>query len=795
MELIQNIQAAVARAVAELYQQDIAPSAVQIAPTSTDFEGDFTVVTFPFVKIARKSPEAAGQEIGEFIQKNLPEIGRFNVIKGFLNLSIADGFWKGFLSQVVDNKQFGRQPRNGRRVMVEFSSPNTNKPLHLGHVRNICLGWSCAQILDAAGFDVVKAQIINDRGIAICKSMVAWRRFGEGKTPAMLGQKGDHVVGDFYVLFEKKSKEEYSNWQKTAEAADIFEKLSKEGQSREEFFAAFKNRYFNEHSQLGAEARDLLQRWEAGDTEAIDLWKMMNGWVYSGFDETYRTLGVSFDKLYYESDTYLLGKEIIDDGLAKQVFFKKPDSSVWVDLTAEGLDEKLLLRSDGTSVYMTQDLGTARMRWDEMGCEKTVYVVADEQNYHFQALFKTLKKLGEPYADGLYHLNYGMVELPTGRMKSREGTVVDADDLVAEVIKEVKADSLERSEMADFSPEEKEETWRRVGLAALKFFILKVGPRKKMIFDPTESVDIQGQTGPYIQYSFVRINSLMGRVEREGISLAAADSYGPILPQEKALLGQLFAFPGIVGLAAESYDPSQVAHWCYEMAKDYHKFWHDLSVFNAVDEAARAFRLKGLLENGRLEVAMHRGRFQLLSNNSIYSWDDLYVNYVRAFELFDFEKFKPKEVLVLGLGLGSVPFMLEKKFGQRPHFTCVELDEIVAEWAFKYTFSRMESTVEVITADASLFVETCEEQFDLLVMDIFIDDLVPTVFEETYFLEECARLLAPGGFLLYNRLYQTDRDRLATERFFEGEFRLVFPDGFRLNTTGNWILMNKKPVF
>lgn len=592
MSLIQSIQTAVSEAIESLYQQKIAPSSVQIDPTSPDFEGDFTVVIFPFVRFAKKSPEVVGQEIGAFLEKNIPEIGRFNCIKGFLNLSISDSFWQNFLTQTADNQDFGRQPRNGRKVMVEFSSPNTNKPLHLGHVRNICLGWACSKILDAAGFDVVKVQIVNDRGIAICKSMVAWLRFGEGKTPEMTGQKGDHAVGDYYILFEKKSKEEYKNWQMTPEADAVFEKNSKEGQSREEFFADFKNKYFNEFSALGAEARDILQKWEAGDEAIIGIWKMMNSWVYAGFDETYRTLGVSFDKLYFESDTYLLGKEIIDDGLAKNVFYQKPDSSVWVDLRPNGLDEKLLIRSNGTSVYMTQDLGTARMRFQEFGCEKTVYVVADEQNYHFQVLFQILKNIGEPYADGLYHLNYGMVELPNGRMKSREGTVVDADDLVAEVISEVKKDALERSEMADFTDAEKAETWRRVGIAAIKYFILKVGPKRKMIFDPTESVDIQGQTGPYIQYSFVRINSLMGRVAREGISLENAADYDKIQPQEKALLSALFGFPAVVQLAAETYDPSQIAHWCYQLAKDYHRFWHDLSVFNADDEAARAFRLK-----------------------------------------------------------------------------------------------------------------------------------------------------------------------------------------------------------
>jgi arginyl-tRNA synthetase len=591
MSLIQNIQNAVSAAIKSLFDHEVAPETVQISPTSSDFEGDFTVMIFPFVRFAKKSPEATGQAIGEFLEKNISEIGQFNVIKGFLNLSISDRFWLNFLTQTADNQHFGRKNRNGRKVMVEFSSPNTNKPLHLGHIRNICLGWSCAKILDAVGFDVVRAQIINDRGIAICKSMLAWQKFGEGKTPETEKVKSDHFVGDYYVLFETNSKAEYKIWQETAEAAAIFSQKKKENQSESDFFAEFKNDWFNQFSQLGAEARDLLQKWEAADSETIALWHKMNNWVYAGFNETYATLGVDFDKLYFESNTYLLGKEILDDGLTKNVFFRKPDSSVWIDLTEKGFDQKLLLRSNGTSVYMTQDLGTARMRYEEFGCEKCVYVVADEQNYHFSVLFEILKQLGEPYADGLYHLNYGMVELTTGKMKSREGTVVDADDLVSEVIAEVKKDSLERSELSEMSDAERSETWRRVGMAALKYFILKVHPKKRMIFDPVESVDIQGQTGPYIQYSFVRINSLMGRVAREDISLVDAANYSGIKPQEKELLSQLFGFPAVLEQAANEYDPSQIAHFCYALAKNYHRFWHDLPVFNAENLETRAFRL------------------------------------------------------------------------------------------------------------------------------------------------------------------------------------------------------------
>jgi arginyl-tRNA synthetase len=591
MNIVTTLQNAVAQAVAHLYGETTEPGKVLVNPTPPDFTGDYSVVIFPFVKIAKKSPDVAAAEIGAFVAQTVSEVQGFNVVKGFLNLEISDLYWKGFLQSLDAAPDYGSQPKNGKKVMVEFSSPNTNKPLHLGHIRNILLGWSCSNILESVGYEVVKTQIINDRGVAICKSMVSWLNFGEGKTPESTGIKSDHFVGDWYVLFEQKLRVEYEAWQQSAEGKELFESKRKPAQDEKDFFKDYKNKYFNEYSILGAEVRDMLLQWEAHDPETLALWKKMNGWVYAGFGKTYGDLGVSFDKLYYESDTYLLGKDIVEDGLAKGVFFKKEDGSVWVDLTDAGHDQKVVLRADGTSVYITQDLGTARMRHSELGCERYVYVVADEQNYHFQVLFETLKRLEEPYAAGLHHLSYGLVELPSGRMKTREGTVVDADDLIEEVIRIATEQSKDRGEAETLTAAEKQENLRRVGMGALKFFIVKVHPKKKMIFNPEESVDLQGQTGPYIQYSYVRINGLMQRVEKEGIDLSTANQYTLIEPQEKELLVALLDYPGVVQKAAEEYDPSLVANFSYDLAKKYHRFWHDLSVFNADTAEARAFRL------------------------------------------------------------------------------------------------------------------------------------------------------------------------------------------------------------
>ena len=590
--IVSILQHAVAAAVTELYGEPTDAAKVQVNTTPADFTGDYSVVIFPFVKVAKKAPDAAAAEIGAFLQERVSEIRAYNVVKGFLNLEISDVYWQQFLQTTAANPDFGHMPRNGKKVMVEFSSPNTNKPLHLGHIRNILLGWSTTKILEAAGYEVIKTQIINDRGVAICKSMVSWKNYAEGKTPESEGIKSDHFVGDYYVLFEQKTKAEYDAWQKSAEGQAVLAEKQKPGQTPEAFYKEFKNKWFNDYSQLGAQVREMLLKWESHDPETIALWKKMNDWVYQGFDKTYGDLGVSFDKLYYESNTYLLGKDIVEEGLSKGVFFKKEDGSVWVDLTDAGHDQKVVLRADGTSVYITQDMGTAQMRHKELGCERYIYVVADEQNYHFQVLFEALKRLGEPYADGLFHLSYGLVELPSGRMKTREGTVVDADDLIAEVLRIATEQAAERNEIEGVSAEEKADNLHKVGMGALKFFIIKVHPRKKMIFNPEESVDLQGQTGPYIQYSYVRIYRMMLRVQSENIDLSGWNEYAEIQPQEKELLVALHNYPVIVQEAAGAYDPSLIANYCYALAKSYHRFYHDLSIFNADTAPAKAFRLQ-----------------------------------------------------------------------------------------------------------------------------------------------------------------------------------------------------------
>jgi arginyl-tRNA synthetase len=558
-----------------------------LTPTKKEFDGDFTIVVFPFVRELKLSPEVIGHAIGSFMKENSEEIVDYNVVKGFLNLSFSDEFWKNVM-QNIPIGTYGTVPKHGKKVMVEFSSPNTNKPLHLGHIRNILLGWSCAKIFEVCGYEVIKTQIINDRGIAICKSMLAWQKYGEGKTPDSENIKGDHFVGDYYVLFESKFKEEYAEWQTTEDAKAIFANKADIDQSEETFFKNYKNDYFNTYSILGSEARKMLLDWENGDTATVDLWRQMNQWVYSGFDTTYHKLGVNFDQLYYESDTYLLGKDAVKHGLDKGIFFQKEDGSIWVDLTDVGMDHKIVQRRDGTSVYITQDLGTAMMRYKDHQVDNMVYTVADEQDYHFQVLFEILKRLQEPYAEGLYHLSYGMVELPDGKMKSREGTVVDADDLIAEVMEEARNNTIERGEVAEMSLEEQDETIRKIALGALKYFMIKVQPKKRMIFDPKESVDLQGQTGPYIQNAFVRIKSIL---RKNTSSVTGYSEYGTLEPQEKVLLQLVMEYPDVVAQACKEYDPSAIANFCYNLAKEFHKFYHDVRILGADSEAAKSFRI------------------------------------------------------------------------------------------------------------------------------------------------------------------------------------------------------------
>lgn len=592
MNIVSIIQNAVKQAVLELYKVEMAANEVICSPTRKEFEGDYTVTVFNFAKTARKAPPVIGQELGAYLTEKLSIVSKFNVIQGFVNLSVSESFWTNFVVETANNAQFGQLPSKDTRVMIEYSSPNTNKPLHLGHIRNILLGWSCSKILESAGYDVIRTKVVNDRGIAICKSMLAWQLWGNGDTPSVSGIKGDFFVGKYYVLFEKQFKEEYSGWQGTDFALEsVYDKKKKDGQTPDEFFKEYKNEYFNNYSDLGAQARAMLLRWEANDADTRELWRTMNGWVYEGFNETYAKLGVHFDKIYYESDQYALGRDIIEDGLARGIFYQKPDSSVWIDLTDAKLDHKLVLRSDGTSVYITQDIAMARLRENDFHARKVGYVVADEQNYHFQVLFAILKKLGEPYSDGLFHLSYGMVELPSGRMKSREGTVVDADDLIAEVISEAKNAAEESNTLDNFSAEERADIIRKIGLAALKYHIVKVNPKKKMVFDPKESVDLQGNTGPYIQYAYVRSKSVEAMAANAGVDMSLTTLPTDLHETEKQLILNLYEFPKIIEDAAAQYDPSVLANYLYEVARGFNKFWHDVPVLKAPD-VEKVFRLK-----------------------------------------------------------------------------------------------------------------------------------------------------------------------------------------------------------
>ena len=586
---LEGIKISIAQAITHVFAYDIDYSDIVIQQTKKEFKGDYTLVVFSFTKLFKEKPEAIAEQIGSYLVKYSDLFTEYNVVKGFLNLTLDHAFWVNRLQILSNTENYGQLEDKQEKVLVEFSSPNTNKPLHLGHIRNILLGWSTAKILKAAGYHVLNTQIINDRGIAICKSMLAWQLFGNGSTPDSTGIKGDHFVGQYYIKFENQFKSEYNDWQSSEFGQEVMIKSKSEEQDQDSFFKSFKNRYFNEYSDLGAQAKSMLLKWEAGDEEIRHLWHQMNSWVYDGFEKTYEALGVSFDQLYYESDTYLLGKDLIAQGLKVNKFYRREDGSVWVDLTEQGLDEKILLRSDGTSVYMTQDLGTAHKRYEDTGATKMIYVVADEQDYHFKVLFEIMKKLEAPYADGLFHLSYGMVDLPSGRMKSREGTVVDADDLIHEVINEVEVSAQERGELYDLSNEERQDIYKKIGLSALKYFILKVNPKKRMVFNPEESVDIQGQTGPYIQNAYVRIQSIKRRVETE----AKADiaQYRSLDQTEIAIIKHLSEYEMEVAQAANEFDPSGVANYAYELAKKFHRFYHDVRVIKAETPSAMAFRL------------------------------------------------------------------------------------------------------------------------------------------------------------------------------------------------------------
>jgi len=580
MNIESEIIAAVVQAVKECYGQDVPTTMVQLQKTKAEFEGNLTLVVFPFLKLSKLKPEDTAQQLGDYLAKHCKVVQSFNVVKGFLNLTIAPAAWISLLNRIDSEPRFGEKAVNEQSplVMVEYSSPNTNKPLHLGHVRNNLLGWSLAQIMEANGNRVVKTNIVNDRGIHICKSMLAWKKWGNGATPESTGKKGDHLIGDYYVAFDQHYR---------AELAELTAKFKAEGMTDEEAEKRAK-----EESPLMKEAHDMLVRWEQGDEEVRALWKKMNDWVYQGFDETYKAMGVGFDKIYYESETYLEGKAKVEEGLAKGLFFRKPDGSVWADLSNEGLDQKLLLRADGTSVYMTQDIGTADLRFKDYPIDKMIYVVGNEQNYHFQVLSILLDRLGFKWGKELVHFSYGMVELPNGKMKSREGTVVDADDLMEEMVSAARRTSEELGKFADMTENERNEIARIVGMGALKYFILKVDARKNMLFNPEESIDFNGNTGPFIQYTYARIRSIMRKAEAEGIVLPSVlpDTL-PLNEKEVQLIQKLNSFEAVVEQAGKDYSPSGIANYCYELTKDFNQFYHDYSILNAESGEAKTLRL------------------------------------------------------------------------------------------------------------------------------------------------------------------------------------------------------------
>lgn len=581
MKIEEQITTAALAAVKELYGAEVPAQMIQLQKTRTDFEGNLTLVAFPLLKTSRKKPEDTAQEMGAYLKAHCKAVADFNVVKGFLNLVIAPAAWVGLLNDINADEKFGerRATADSPLVMVEYSSPNTNKPLHLGHVRNNLLGWSLAQIMEANGYKVVKTNIVNDRGIHICKSMLAWQKWGNGITPEQVGKKGDHLIGDFYVAFDKHYREEVK---------ELMAKFTAEGMDDE----AAKARAEKE-APLMKEAHAMLVKWEAGDLEVRALWEKMNNWVYAGFDETYKALGVGFDKIYYESNTYLEGKKKVEEGLEKGLFIRKADNSVWADLTNEGLDQKLLLRSDGTSVYMTQDIGTAEMRFKDFPIDKMIYVVGNEQNYHFQVLSILLDRLGFKWGKDLVHFSYGMVELPNGKMKSREGTVVDADDLVASMIENAKSLSEDKvNKLEGITEEEKNEIARIVGMGALKYFILKVDARKNMLFNPEESIDFNGNTGPFIQYTYARIRSILRKVTQQNIVIPATLSDdAPLNEKEVALIQKMNDFGAAVAQAGIDYSPSGIANYCYELTKEFNQFYHDYSILNAEREEEKTTRL------------------------------------------------------------------------------------------------------------------------------------------------------------------------------------------------------------
>ncbi|REG88584.1 arginine--tRNA ligase [Algoriphagus antarcticus] len=571
MDIQETINRSIQLAFQNIFNHDLPLDQISLAPTRKEFDGTYTFVVFPYLKVSKATPEATATLIGEYLKENVAEVAGFNVVKGFLNLELDNMIWVDVFQKLFANENIGQLPANGQKVMVEYSSPNTNKPLHLGHLRNNFLGFSVANILEANGYEVIKANLVNDRGIHICKSMVAYQHFGNGETPESSGLKGDHLAGKYYVIFDQEYKKQIAE-------------LKEKGQSEDE---AKKN------APLLLEAQDMLRKWEANDQEVVSLWKLMNSWVYAGFEKTYERMGVSFDKYYYESNTYLLGKDIVTEGLEKGVFFKKDNGSVWVDLTDEGLDEKLVLRGDGTSVYITQDLGTADLKYDDFGISKSVYVVGNEQDYHFDVLFKIMRKLGRPYGEGLHHLSYGMVDLPTGKMKSREGTVVDADELMQEMVDTAAQHTKELGKIDGFNEAQATELYETLGMGALKYFLLKVDPKKRMLFNPQESIEFQGNTGPFIQYSHARIASILRKAEQIGVEFKQPNfsTVSKIEESESSLIYLLNDFDKKISQAGLDYSPAILAQYLFDLAKEYNRFYADLPIFLESDPAILSFRV------------------------------------------------------------------------------------------------------------------------------------------------------------------------------------------------------------